>query len=242
MEEHLTLPAENMLEKIRAELKALGPPANIVLAYGRPASSVIYLALYMAFAGIAHETPVIFLDGANSFDPFLISKIARRAGLVPEQLLSRIHISRAFTCHQMQALVVERLGDAFRKFGTNVAIVSGLLDTFYDQDVPFEEAHDLLRTTTAELTRLAGEGARILIACPDTQLPLESRQRRFVNLLKTISNKVLRSEEDNGAARFSLEKPYKKVYERPELPDPFRRRKWQSENHGIKKSGFKNWR
>ncbi len=240
MEEHLTLPAETTLEKIRADLKALGPPTNIVLAYGRPASSVTYLALYMTFAGIAHETPVVFLDGANSFDPFLISKIARRAGLAPEQLLSRIHISRAFTCHQMQALVVERLSDAFRKFGTNVAIVSGLLDTFYDQDVPFGEAHDLLRTTTAEFSRLAGEGAHILIACPDTHLPLESRQRRFVNILKTISNKVLRSEEDKGASRFSLEKPYKKTYERPELPDLSHR---QRERSGyLKKPGYKEWR
>ena len=221
MEKHLTFPAEGTLERIRADLQAVEQPANIVLAYGTPAGSVTYLALYMTFSGIARQKPVVFLDGANSFDPLLIAKIARRTGLVPEELLSRIHISRAFTCHQMQALVTERLADALDRFNTNVAIVSGLLSTFYDQDVPFGEAHELLKTTTAEFVRLAGHGARLLLACPDTHLPLESRHKRFVNLLKTNSNKVLRSEGNRGEITLALEKPYRKQYgilEIPELP------------------------
>lgn len=219
MEKHLTTAGEDALKKICADLRESKPSANIALAYGKPAGSITYLALYMAFAGVARAKPVVYLDGANSFDPFLISKIARRAGLVPEELLSRIHISRAFTCHQMQALVTDRLGHAFRKFDTNVAIVSGLLDTFYDQDVPFGEAHDLLKATTAELARLARRGARILIACPDTHLPLEQRQRRFVNLLKNISGKVLRSDGTESATRFALEKPYSREYGSLFLPD-----------------------
>jgi len=212
MEKHLTAPPEHTLEKIRADLRGTEPSANLILAYGTPAGSVTYLALYMAFAGIAREKPVVFLDGANSFDPFLISKHARSVGLVPEELLSRIHISRAFTCHQMHALIVERLAGALERFGANVAIISGLLDTFYDQDVPFAEAYDLLKKTTTELVRLGGNGTRILLACPDTRLPLESRQRRFMNLLTQRSDTVLRSEGSTGEARYSLEKPYRKQY------------------------------
>jgi len=214
MEKHLTLSAESALEQIRADLKSIGPPANIVLAYGRPAGSVLRLALYMAFAGVARQKPVVFLDGANSFDPFLISAIARSVGLVPEELLGRIHISRAFTCHQMEALVVRRMAPALERLGAGIAIVSGLLDTFYDQDAPFGEACKLLKSSTAEFVRLAKGGARIFIACPDTKLPLGSRQRRFLDILKKISDKTLRCEGDNGKAAFALEKPYKKSYGR----------------------------
>jgi len=210
MEKHLSAPADRALAKIYADLRAAGPPANIVLAHGRPSDSVTHFALNMAFAGIAREKPVVFLDGANSFDPFLISKIARSAGLVPEELLRRIHISRAFTCHQMQALVVDRLADALNRFDTDVAIVSGLLNTFYDEDVKFNEAYGLLKTATAEFVRLAERGTRILLACPDTKLPLEARQRRFVNLLKSISDKALRIEADNGDITYALEKPCRK--------------------------------
>lgn len=227
MEKHLIFPAGDALERICADLGAAGPPANLVLAYGAPAESVTYLALYMAFMGVAREEPVLFLDGGNSFDPYLLSKIARRANLVPEELLSRIHISRAFTCHQMHALVVERLAGGLREFGANIAIVSGLLDTFYDQDVPFGEAYGLLETTTAELARLTGRGARILIACPDTRLPLESRRNRFMTLLKKISDKALRSEASNGAAGFILEKPYRKRYGLLEASRLPRRRDWR---------------
>ena len=227
MEKHLIIPAGGALQRICTDLDASVPPANLVLAYGKPAGSVTYLALYMAFMGIAREEPVLFLDGANSFDPYLLTKTARRAGLVPEELLSRVHISRAFTFHQMQALVVERLASGFREFNTNVAIVSGLLDTFYDQDVSFGEAYDLLETTMAELARLAERGARILIACPDTHLPLESRRKRFLNLLKKNSNKILRSETSNKDARFILEKPYRKQYGLLEASALPRHREWR---------------
>ena len=205
-------PSESTLAKICTDLSASVSPAEIVFAYGRPAGSVTHLALYMAFAGITHEKSVVFLDGGNSFDPFLISRIARRAGLEPKELLRRIHISRAFTYHQMQALVVERLAGALNRFHSSVAIVSGLLDTFYDESVPFNEAYELLKQATAELVRLAGRGARILIACPDTKLPLASRQRRLVGLLKKVSDKTLRIEGDNAKTAFALEKPYQKQY------------------------------
>ncbi|GAB4341666.1 MAG: hypothetical protein Kow0099_18530 [Candidatus Abyssubacteria bacterium] len=219
MEKHLTYPADGTLERIRADLKAQ-PPTSIVLAYGTPAFSVTYLALYMTFAGVAREKPVVYLDGANSFNPFIITRIARKMGLSSEDLLKRIHISRAFTCHQMQALVTDRLEDAFRRFNTNVAVVSGLLDTFYDEDVPFGEAYDLLKAATTEFTRLAGKGARILIACPDSRLPLEARRRRFMDHLIQTASTVLRSEGNDGKARFVLEKPGRKLYERLRLPEP----------------------
>ncbi len=152
MEKHLTMPADGALERIRADLKGVGPSANIVLAYGRPAGSVTHLALYMAFAGIARRKPVVFLDGANSFDPFLISRIARGAGLVPEELLGRIRISRAFTCHQMEALVTRRLAPALERFETNVAVVSG---PPYPQ---IDEGIRLVRLTSLDLYSANGRG------------------------------------------------------------------------------------
>lgn len=222
MEKHLISSPDETLEKIRIDLKAVGFPADIILVYGKPASSVIYLALYMAFAGTARRMPVVFLDGGNSFDPYLISKLARRTGFRPEDLLSRMYISRAFTCHQMQALVVDRLEGAFQKYSTTIAIVSGLLDTFFDQDVPFNEAYALLQTVMAEFVRLAGHGARILLACPDTHLPLASRQKTYVSLLKKASRKVLRCEDTETESRFIMEKPYRKVYRRSRLATPSR--------------------
>ena len=215
MEKHLRAPSADIMEKIRADLSAIVPPAETTLAHGGPRASIKQLALYIAFAASARGKTVVFIDGANSFDPFLISGLARSAGLVPEELLGRIHISRAFTCHQMQALVVERLGerlgdrlgDASNRSRASVAIVSGLLDTFYDESVPFGEARELLESATAELARLAGRGARIFITCPDSKLPLASKQKRFLDLMKKISHSTIRIEEETEEAPFALEGP-----------------------------------
>jgi hypothetical protein len=211
MEKHLIAPSADIMEKIRADLSAIVPPAEITLAHGGPRASIKQLALHIAYAASARGKTVVFLDGANSFDPFLISGLARSAGLVPEELLGRIHISRAFTCHQMQALIVERLGDrlgdASNRPGASVAIVSGLLDTFYDESVQFSEARKLLESATAELARLAGRGARIFITCPDSKLPLASKQKRFLDLMKKISHSTIRIEEETEEAPFALEGP-----------------------------------
>ncbi len=207
MEKQLSAQAESWEAQIISVLRAPGPPAKIALVHGAPAGSITRFALHMAFSGIARKKPVVYLDGGNSFDPFLLSKAARHAGLAPEDLLSRIHISRAFTCHQMHSLIVDRLAGALNEFGADVAIVSGLLNTFYDEDVKFGEAYDLLKEATAEFARLAGRGTRILLACPDTKLPLAPRQNRFVNLLKTVADKALRIEGEGDAATYSHEKP-----------------------------------
>jgi hypothetical protein len=217
MEERIISSPDEILEKIRVDLKTVGFPLDLILVHGAPAASVTYLALYMAFAGVIRRMPIVFLDGGNSFDPYLISKLSRHSQIRPEELLSRIYISRAFTCHQMQALVVDRLDAALRKYSTSVVIVSGLLDTFFDEAVPFGEAYGLLKIAAAELVRLAGNGAHILLACPDTHLPLAARQKAFTGLLKKSSSKVIRCENADMESRFILEKPYKKLYCRPKL-------------------------
>ena len=75
------------------------------LLWGERVSGISsYLAGWMAERGIN----VIVLDGANGFDPYMVSSFARKALVPPERLLKRIRIARAFTCFQM-ATLVERL-------------------------------------------------------------------------------------------------------------------------------------
>ena len=49
--------------------------------------------------------PVIVVDGANKFDPYLISRICVKMGLNPYQILENIFIARAFTPFQLQELL-----------------------------------------------------------------------------------------------------------------------------------------
>src|SRR5207245_1167633 len=58
--------------------------------------------------------PLLIVDGANAFDPFLVTGLARKSRLPPGAVLDEIRISRLFTCHQLQALLRGRLGTVAR--------------------------------------------------------------------------------------------------------------------------------
>ncbi|HQU14186.1 MAG TPA: hypothetical protein PKV70_08040, partial [Thermodesulfobacteriota bacterium] len=59
---------------------------------------------------------VVAVDGGNRFDPYEIGKAAKALGGDAKEVLSRIRVSRAFTCHQMEALLTRRLPEALSRF------------------------------------------------------------------------------------------------------------------------------
>ncbi len=49
------------------------------------------------------------LDGGNAFNPYRLAALARQRGLVPEVVLGRVLVSRAYTCHQLLGSVEQLL-------------------------------------------------------------------------------------------------------------------------------------
>ena len=79
---------------------------------------------------------VIFVDGANFFDLPLITRLAREVQKDPREILAKVHLSRAFTVHQLEALILHRLESALRQYDSRLCLISGLLDTFSDEEIP----------------------------------------------------------------------------------------------------------
>jgi hypothetical protein len=125
--------------------------ARKVLFRGERTSGIAsYLAGWMAGRGL---DPVV-LDGANGFDPYMVSSFARRALISPETLLKRIRIARAFTCYQMTTLVEERLERLQKPW----MILLGPATTFLDEDVPDREVGPLFERVLRKMERMAEEG------------------------------------------------------------------------------------
>ena len=170
-----------------ALLKVEAARTNKVLFRGERVSGISsYLAGWMAGRGI----DVIVLDGANGFDPYMVSFFARKALIPPERLLKKIRIARAFTCYQM-ATLVERLAfllhqegavqaDApFRRLpappsvGTGAGkesergavgvILLGPVTTFLDEDVPARETRPLFERTLRKLEAMAEKKVLFLL-------------------------------------------------------------------------------
>lgn len=121
------------------------------------------LALSTLARPLLRGEAVVAVDGGNRFDPYAISKAARALGGDGREALSHIRVSRAFTCHQMEALLAHRLSPALARFDAGLALVIGLPETFTDADVPYAEACRIFRGCLSALRRIASGGARVVL-------------------------------------------------------------------------------
>jgi hypothetical protein len=134
--------------------------------------------------------PVLYLAGANVFDPFLVGRLARASRVAPAQVLQQIRVSRAFTCHQMVRLVTDCLPSALRTYDARFVILAGPLDTLYDQSVPELEATRLFRTMMESLQGMAEQDVQVL--CVSPLAPPESGGRnRFVAALRAQARRAI---------------------------------------------------
>jgi hypothetical protein len=105
----------------------------------------------------------VAVDGGNRFDPYAIARAAQALGGSGKEALSRIRVSRAFTCHQMEALLARKLPGALERFDARLALVLGLPETFADADVPYAEACRVFRNCLSALRRVAFAGVRVVL-------------------------------------------------------------------------------
>ncbi len=180
------------------------PGGSFVLLYG--SKTTYTLSLYAVSVLLARGDHLLVVDGGNSFDPYVISEAARWLGQSPEELLGRIHISRAFTCHQLEALITGRLSDALRRLHSRSLLLSGLLNTLYDEDVSHGEAWKLFHRIVATLRSLRRQGVSMVGLCPEASAPIAMR-RRFLAELKGEADRVMRAETNDGRTFLTTEKP-----------------------------------
>ena len=184
-----------LLAALRRSAVSADQPKGLVLLSGPPA--VYRLGLCAAVDRALAGEPVLYLAGANVFDPFLVGRLARASRVKPAHVLQQIHVSRAFTCHQMVRLVTDCLPSVLRTYDARLVILAGPLDTLYDQSVPEPEAVRLFRAMTEALQCMAEQGIQVL--CVSPLAPPESGGRgRFVAALRAQALRAidLREAED----------------------------------------------
>ncbi len=139
--------------------------------YRGPVTSV---ALLSALEG----KNVVVVDAGNMFDPYVVSRLCRVMRVDPAKVLSRFFIARGFTCHQVENLILGSLPDFVRQHRPSVVLVVGLLESFYDSEVPFREAEMLLKRTLKVLSGLSRK-LPVLVVSPLPPLPAGERKVFF---------------------------------------------------------------
>lgn len=163
------------------------PPGKLYCVHG--GSEVFRLALNAVAVSLLRGVPVALVDGTNRFDIYAIARFARRLAArggvsapTPEDLLARVFVSRAFTCYQMEAVITERLPRFLAREKIPVAVVFGLLDTFYDEQAPLFEVQAGLGRMLESLRRLRRANVGVLLASQDTSPASSGRRSLFPRL------------------------------------------------------------
>ncbi|MBM4332617.1 MAG: hypothetical protein FJ117_15610 [Deltaproteobacteria bacterium] len=201
---------EKDIEKARGDLFPLldfpgfpaGKPVRKALIVGkRPEALAVYLTAFAAFSGFR----VLVADGANAFDPYVVSRFARGEGFPPDELLKKISVARAFTCHQLATLIRERLQPELSPGASSLVVLLGPCTMFFDEDVPGEEAAFLFRKTLAKVQEMSQEGVSFLMS--QSFSGFNKRRSFLLRELICFSDAVLKLKSSADTLQVVLDKP-----------------------------------
>lgn len=147
---------------------------------------------------------VVYIDGGNTFDPYVVSAIAQEYGLEPRSVLKRIVVSRAFTAYQLTALVFEKLEETLKRYRSKLVVISDISGLFLDRDVPKIEGRNLFLKITRYLSEVASRRRAVVVASYFPRLN-SSRSLFMEVVLLGRASTVISFKEYTGGLKFVLE-------------------------------------
>jgi hypothetical protein len=109
------------------------------------------------------DSSVVFVDGGNCSDPYLLASFARQHGMDPRKALRRVVTSRAFTMYQMADLVSFHLAETVDDNASKLVVIADVLGTFAEPEVEWSEAKRTLASIKAGIDRV--KGMETLVLC-----------------------------------------------------------------------------
>jgi len=138
------------------------------------------------------DSDVVFVDGGNVFDAYAVSRHAFSLGLDQERTRLRIHLSRAFTHHQLSSFIAERLAPAIDQCDARLAIVLDITALYCDPDVKEKkEAFDLFSKDIRFLATLAEQRNMIIVVTnlQSRSKPMDEVLARTAHVSATLHEK-----------------------------------------------------
>ena len=138
------------------------------------------------------DSDVVFVDGGNVFDSYTVSRHAFNLGLDQERTKLRIHLSRAFTHHQLSSLITDELAQAIDQCDARLAIVSDITALYCDPDVEEKrEAFDLFSKDIRSLATLAEQRNMIIVVTnlQSRSKPMDDALARTAHVSATLHDK-----------------------------------------------------
>ena len=190
------LPASIEMEAPSSQKPWLLPEDHALsMFYGCP--EIPRLSHYFLPKPLSEGHRVLYLDGANRFDPLLIARFTRERG---QDFNSLIRVARAFTCFQLTELV-ERVPMFLRQFSAHAVIVTAIPDLYFDQDIRDSIATASFDRAIKALHRLKQYPVSVAVFTGATAS--QSPQRTFFQRLVLQTDHLIRIEQIDDRVTFA---------------------------------------
>ena len=130
---------------------------------------------------LAIKDSIRVIDGGNLFNVLILNRIIRRKTDNIIEVLEHIHLSRAFTCIQMESTLQEAI------IGNDPILILDLLHTFYDESVNNQQSQYLLGSCTQLLKQLSHVVPVLVHVSPS---PGRERRPFLIKMLFEATNNV----------------------------------------------------
>lgn len=161
---------------------------------------VHHLTTLLCVRAVMEGHEVVFLDGGNSVDPHGMVALGKRAGLRREEVLPRVHVARAFTCHQMTTLILDMMDKKLEETAAGFAVFACLPTMYLDEDIDLREAHQLFQRSMRALRHTVGE-REVVGLVTNAGLAKLYRRRSIRRQLYESADRVIRVTHRKGGVR-----------------------------------------
>ena len=148
------------------------------------------------------DSDAVYLDGGNMFDSYMISEQAIKHEVDAEIALGRIHLSRAFTYHQLSRLINEKLPSALDRYDAKLAVISDISLLYCDPDVQNKrESLDTFRKDVRSLANLAEQKSALIVVTN-----VQSKNRRMDRIMLHTAHVSVQLDDNDTFTRLTLVK------------------------------------
>ena len=179
---------------------------------------VFRLTTLLTVRAVMEGADVVFVDGGNSVDPHGMVALGKRVGLTRTDILPRVHVARAFTCHQMATLILESLDRKLEETGAGLVVLSCLPELYLDEDVELREAHQLFMRSMRAVRRTV-DSRDVIGLVTNAGLAKLHRRRSIRRQLYEGVDRVVRMAHGRGGVLITRSDADVSEWYRPVPPD-----------------------
>jgi hypothetical protein len=178
--------------------RILGPfEAGRITLIDSGSDFLFHLTTLLCVRAAMEGEDVVFLDGGNSVDPHGMVALGRRAGLIREEILPRVHVARAFTCHQMTTLILDMMDEKLAETDAGLLVLACLPSMYLDEDVPVGEAHQLFQRSVRAIRRTVAD-REVVALVTNAGMGKLYRRRSIRRQLYESADRVVRMAHGSG--------------------------------------------